>query len=101
MDEREITEATVTEFRKLRSALYQILPDDCPLKPRNVLSGSMVALFDMSMVEQKLVEKGDICSLCPNTSCPHNNVPDREARTVKIAFYHGALSEDTGSQIVS
>ena len=80
----QIEEIAVERFRALRREIYKLLPSDCLLKPRNVLSNDMVGTLDMDMVRAGLIEKRDICSVCAESECSHNKVEDRPDRIFKI-----------------
>jgi len=80
----------IGQFRELRRAIYDLLPTDCLLKPRNTLSGKMVTLISAGFIKQGLIEHEDICSLCPKKECPHNAVKNKEVRIVKIEHLNGA-----------
>jgi len=97
----EFEELVVAEFRRLRSSLYKLLPEDCLLKPRKVLTGTMASLLDEYMLSQGLIAKEDICALCSEVACPHHTISDSEARINKINFYHEALSGDDDTKLVS
>lgn len=97
----EFEEIVVSEFRKLRASLYALLPEDCLLKPRKVLTGTMISLIDAHTLSQGLIAKEDICTLCNENTCPHHTISDRESRISKINFYHEALSSDDNTKLVS
>ena len=97
----EFEELVVAEFRKLRASLYELLPEDCLLKPRKVLTGEMASLLDEHTLSQGLIVKEDICALCNENTCPHFVISDREARVCKINFYHEALLDDNDTKLVS
>jgi len=64
----ELVEFAVMRFRELRSKIFSHLPEECPLKSRNVLSKDMFLVLDIETVPS---QEG-ICSLCPETTCPYN-----------------------------
>ena len=97
----ELEEIVVSEFRKLRASLYKLLPEDCLLKPRKVLTGTMVSLFDEYTLSQGLIAREDICALCNENTCPHHTISDHEARIDKINFYHESLSSNNDAKLVS
>lgn len=97
----ELEELVVAEFRRLRASLYGLLPQDCLLKPRKVLTGTMASLFDEYILSQRLITKEDICAFCNENTCPHYAISDRESRINKINFYHDALSSDDDTKLVS
>ena len=76
----------VEKFRALRRDAYHILPSDCLLKPRNVLTSDMVQMLDSSMITGGLIDKEDICSICCESGCPHNNIPDRPERIAGVGI---------------
>lgn len=84
VSDTELEKIAVTRFRNLRLAIFSALPMDCLLKPKRVLTGPMLALLDTEMVLGNTLEREDICSLCPETRCPHNAVSDRDERIAKL-----------------
>lgn len=84
IDPDELEKIAVEKFRALRKELYKLLPQDCLLKPRKVLTSEMVGMIDIEFVQKGLIEKKDICSVCRETACPNNEVSDRQDRILKI-----------------
>ncbi len=84
IDPDELEKVAIERFRALRKEVYRLLPYNCLLKPRNVLMSKMVEIIDIEFVQKGLIEKEDICSVCSETACPHNKVPDRQDRIIKI-----------------
>ncbi|OGZ73019.1 MAG: hypothetical protein A2998_00940 [Candidatus Staskawiczbacteria bacterium RIFCSPLOWO2_01_FULL_37_25b] len=74
----------IRRFRLLRMAIFKILPEDCLLRSRNVLTGKMVGLLDVDVVENGFVGDKDICALCLENRCIHFNVDDKASRILKI-----------------
>ena len=74
----------VKEYRKLRAAIFSVMPDGCFLKMWNTLDLRMVFMLSPEMIENKVVNREDVCSLCSAESCPFNNVNHKDLRTIKI-----------------
>ncbi|MBI2064900.1 MAG: hypothetical protein HYT62_02510 [Candidatus Yanofskybacteria bacterium] len=79
-----IEEEVVRRFRLLRRVVFEVLPSDCLLKPRNVLTGAMAGSLDIDMVQNGFVEGGDICAICLENKCPHFRIDNRAVRVLKI-----------------
>ena len=84
LSEEQLLEIVKKRFRVLRTLIFNILPDECLLKPRRSLYARMIDLVDTPMIEQGIIEKNDICAICIETTCPHFNIRDRAERIRKL-----------------
>ena len=72
------------EYRKLRTAIFLVMPEGCFLKMWNVLDLRMVFMLTPEMIEKKTVGPKDVCALCSAEDCPFNNVDHKSLRIVKV-----------------
>ncbi len=91
LEEGDSTEVVIRRFRELRARIFKIVPEPCFLKSVKALSGEMTVLLDISAIDRGLIRKEDICSLCPQETCPYNYVKDREDRKIKLKLLNQDL----------
>lgn len=79
-----LVDAAAREFRKLRETLFTILPNDCLLKPRQILAPPMLNISTHG-VKLGLITRPDVCAHCPMDTCPwHKKVNFRYLRPFKV-----------------
>lgn len=86
LSDEEVEDLVVERFRDLRRKIFNILPTSCFLKPVKCLTGEMVAFISKEILDQGLIEREDVCSLCSETACLYNNVKDKEERIIKLRY---------------
>jgi hypothetical protein len=80
----EIGEFVRKECQKLQDLIFSIMPAECFLKKLNHIGLQMVFMLSPKMIEKGMVSRKDICSLCSATTCPFNNVRNKNLRGIKI-----------------
>ena len=88
LTDSEAEERNVNRFRELRNKIFETVPEDCYLKPKNSLELGLVLFIDTEMIQRGIVVGEDICSLCSEALCPHNDMEekDRKQRLLKIGL---------------
>lgn len=80
----DATELVKKEYRKLRDAIFSVVPETCFLKMWNVLGLSMVFILSPKMISKGTVRQKDICALCSAEDCPFNKVDYKNLRIIKV-----------------
>ncbi len=80
----EAGEFVKKEYRKLRAVIFSIMPEGCFLKMWNTLDLRMIFMLSPEMIENKVINREDVCSLCSAEDCPFNNVDYKDLRIIKV-----------------
>ncbi len=85
ISDEELRKLVEKDFCRLRDRIYEILPENCPLKFGDGLAPCMLGLMNLLFLDEHFYTRDDICLQCDIEPCPwHDKISHRWLRTFKI-----------------
>lgn len=91
-EESLLADMVVGQFRRLREAVFRIVPEDCLHRYLKTLDKDTISLVSVELIDEGAVSARDVCSLCTRDVCPHHDVPYKLLRVVKLRLLNVLFS---------